>query len=92
MLVRSQAPTIAPIILPGRRKRITCQSMWFRKINALDGFASKAAMEMIGATMCAPRIKVIIGIKKVAAPPAATVLKNQASMPKKNNTKKVIYY
>ena len=69
---------------------MTCQSMFFLKITARDGFANNAAIEMIGATICAPNKKVMTGINKVAAPPAATVLKNQAISPNMNRSEKII--
>jgi len=44
------------------------QSIFFRNMTVRDGFTNSAATEMTGATICAPNIKVITGINKVAAP------------------------
>ena len=70
------------LMLPGSKKRITCQSILFLNITARNGFANNAAIEMIGATICAPIKNEMTGINKVAAPPAVIVLKNQAISPK----------
>ena len=60
------------------------------KKNTRDGFATNAAIEMTGATICAPNKKVMTGMSKLAAPPAATVLKNQAKNPKMESSRKNI--
>ena len=59
----------------------------FSIIKTLLSFAIKAATEITGATSLAPCKKAIRGIKIVAAPPAATVLKNH---PKKPRIKRII--
>ena len=57
---------------------------------ALVGLVINAATDIIGATICTPSKKAIIGISIAAAPPAATVLINQQIRPRKNRNKKII--